>query len=183
MLSPSSYRAFLKDADAVIHTTGILLEADYKGVISGRESPVAGLRRAFSGRKEGARGYGSANPLERRPPEEDEDKGEKKREEGRLESGERDGQLTYELMNRDSGELQTNPRPVEKKVPRLTEHSHRTCARIFQSLCPDLRLPLSRSRRTHASRPLHQYEARSGIDNRVVIPKDEINLYTARLSI
>lgn len=64
---------------------GILLEADYKGVLQGRESIFSGLRRAFSPTKKGS----SQNPLERKP-------GEK------LEPGERDGQLTYELMNRDS---------------------------------------------------------------------------------
>lgn len=64
---------------------GILLEADYKGVLTGKESPVAGLRRAFSSTKSGA----DRNPLER---------GQR---EG-LKPGEKDGQLTYELMNRDS---------------------------------------------------------------------------------
>ncbi len=63
---------------------GILLEADYKGVISGRESPLSGLQRAFSAQKSG-----SQNPLERKPGED-------------LQSQERDGQITYELMNRDS---------------------------------------------------------------------------------
>jgi hypothetical protein len=63
---------------------GILLEADYKGVISGRESPLSGLRRAFSATK-----GGSQNPLERKS---DED----------LRPQEKDGQLTYELMNRDT---------------------------------------------------------------------------------
>jgi len=63
---------------------GILLEADYKGVISGRESPLSGLQRAFSSTKSG-----SQNPLERKPGED-------------LKSQERDGQATYELMNRDS---------------------------------------------------------------------------------
>jgi hypothetical protein len=66
---------------------GILLEADYKGVVSGKESPIAGLQRAFSARKEGTQ-----NPLER-------GEGEV------LRSGERDGQITYEVMNRDSGKL------------------------------------------------------------------------------
>ena len=64
---------------------GILLEADYQGVLTGRESPIAGLRRAFSATKKG----GNANPLERQT-------GEK------VEPGEQDGQVTYELMNRDS---------------------------------------------------------------------------------
>jgi uncharacterized protein YbjT (DUF2867 family) len=63
---------------------GILLEVDYKGVISGRESPLAGLQRAFSTTK-----AGSQNPLERKPGED-------------LKSQERDGQVTYELINRDS---------------------------------------------------------------------------------
>ncbi len=64
---------------------GILLEADYKGVLQGKESLVSGLRRAFSASK-----GGSQNPLERQPGEE-------------LHPQEGDGQLTYELMNRDSG--------------------------------------------------------------------------------
>ena len=63
---------------------GILLEADYKGVLSGKESPIVGLQRAFSAAK-----GGSQNPLT------------KKRDED-LKSQEKDGQLTYELMNRDS---------------------------------------------------------------------------------
>jgi uncharacterized protein YbjT (DUF2867 family) len=63
---------------------GILLEADYKGVISGRESPFSGLSRAFSSSKSG-----SQNPLNRQPGED-------------LKSQEKDGQITYELINRDS---------------------------------------------------------------------------------
>jgi hypothetical protein len=64
---------------------GILLEADYKGVLSGKESVVSGLSRAFSTTKAGS----SKNPLDRKPGE-------------WLEQGEKDGQITYELMNRDS---------------------------------------------------------------------------------
>ena len=64
---------------------GILLEADYKGVLTGKESIFSGLSRAFSPRKLGSAG----NPLEREPG-------------GELGKGEKDGQLTYELMNRDS---------------------------------------------------------------------------------
>lgn len=56
---------------------GILLEADYKSVLSGKESPITGLRKAF----DSARAT-SHNPL---------------REEGES------AQLTYETMNRDSG--------------------------------------------------------------------------------
>ena len=75
----------LNEADAVVHSMGILLEADYKGVITGKESIWAGLSRAFSAVK-----GGSQNPLERKEGEP-------------LEPQEKDGQLTYELMNRDSG--------------------------------------------------------------------------------
>jgi hypothetical protein len=64
---------------------GILLEADYKGVLSGRESPLSGLSRAFGPSKLGI----ERNPLAREPGAE-------------LGKGEKDGQLTYERMNRDS---------------------------------------------------------------------------------
>lgn len=64
---------------------GILLEADYTGVVSGKESPITGLKRAFSATKSG-----SQNPLKRRSVDEE------------LKPQEKDGQLTYELMNRDS---------------------------------------------------------------------------------
>ncbi|KAF2807342.1 NAD(P)-binding protein [Mytilinidion resinicola] len=84
ILNPSSYTSHLEGADAVVHSMGILLEADYKGVLQGRESIVSGLQRAFSSTK-----GGSQNPLERKEGEP-------------LKPQERDGQLTYELMNRDS---------------------------------------------------------------------------------
>ncbi|BCR83299.1 ubiquinone biosynthesis protein COQ11 [Aspergillus chevalieri] len=63
---------------------GILLEADYKGVVQGREPIISGLQRAFSSSK-----LGSQNPLERKEGE-------------ALKPKEGDRQLTYELMNRDS---------------------------------------------------------------------------------
>ena len=63
---------------------GILFEADYKGVLQGKESPLRGLQRAFSATKKGTQ-----NPLEQK-------KGED------LTPQEHDGQLTYEIMNRDS---------------------------------------------------------------------------------
>lgn len=63
---------------------GILLEADYKGVVQGREPIISGLQRAFSSSK-----LGSQNPLQRKERE-------------ALEPKEGDRQLTYELMNRDS---------------------------------------------------------------------------------
>ncbi|KXH38433.1 NAD dependent epimerase/dehydratase [Colletotrichum nymphaeae SA-01] len=48
MLSPVTYAPLLKGADYVVHSMGILLEADYKGVVSGQESPVSGLQKAFA---------------------------------------------------------------------------------------------------------------------------------------
>ncbi|KAL1998698.1 hypothetical protein VTN02DRAFT_5719 [Thermoascus thermophilus] len=84
ILKPSTYKPFLKDASAVVHSMGILLEADYKGVVQGRESLISGLQRAFSSSK-----LGSQNPLERKEGE-------------ALVPKEKDGQWTYELMNRDS---------------------------------------------------------------------------------
>lgn len=86
ILKPSTYKDELQDADAVVHSMGILLEADYKGVLQGKEPIMAGLSRAFSATKKG-----SQNPLEQREGED-------------LEPQESDGQITYELMNRDSGE-------------------------------------------------------------------------------
>lgn len=85
---PAQWTAFLQNADYVVHSMGILLEADYKGVISGRESPLAGLQKAFSASK-----GRSPNPLERKegePP---------------IDAPESESQLTYEMMNRDSAIL------------------------------------------------------------------------------
>ncbi|KAK1750736.1 isoflavone reductase IRL [Echria macrotheca] len=85
MFRPAQYRPLLRDADCVVHTMGILLEADYKGVVSGRESPISGLRKAFSSTSS------TPNPLERNyeespPPTSPQ-------------------QMTYEMMNRDSALL------------------------------------------------------------------------------
>lgn len=90
IFQPAAYAPLLKGADYIVHSMGILLEADYKGVVQGRESPIAGLRKAFDSTK------GSPNPLERdggsgstsnyKPPENEK-------------------QLTYENMNRDSAVL------------------------------------------------------------------------------
>lgn len=85
LLKPESYKQYLQGANAVVHSMGILLEADYKGVVQGREPIISGLQRAFSSSK-----LGSQNPLERKEGE-------------ALEPKEGDRQLTYELMNRDSG--------------------------------------------------------------------------------
>jgi hypothetical protein len=85
----------LAGADYVIHSMGILLEADYKGVISGRESPIAGLQRAFSSSPRP-----SANPLERGAAD------LKPQESGGSQGGQsQQQQLTYEIMNRDSAIL------------------------------------------------------------------------------
>ncbi|KAK5100271.1 hypothetical protein LTR70_001741 [Exophiala xenobiotica] len=89
ILKPSTYTKHLEGTYAVVHTMGILLEADYKGVVSGKESPISGLRRAFSSTKQGS----VRNPLE---------KGEEQSGDDGIGIGETDGQITYELMNRDS---------------------------------------------------------------------------------
>ncbi|KFA68826.1 hypothetical protein S40285_01131 [Stachybotrys chlorohalonatus IBT 40285] len=52
ILRPTTYAPLLKGVDYVVHSMGILLEADYKGVVSGRESPLAGLRKAFAPQKD-----------------------------------------------------------------------------------------------------------------------------------
>ncbi|KAI1180203.1 NAD(P)-binding protein [Nemania sp. FL0916] len=90
ILRPATYAPLLKGADFVVHSMGILLEADYKGVLRGQESPISGLRKAFAG------GPQPGNPLERgvrgdpNSPEED------------IRPPETREQLTYENMNRDS---------------------------------------------------------------------------------
>lgn len=90
ILKPTTYRQHLEGTNAVVHTMGILLEADYKGVVSGKESPISGLRRAFSSTKKGS----AKNPLEKGEENDNSDEG--------IGIGEEDGQITYELMNRDS---------------------------------------------------------------------------------
>lgn len=84
ILRPATYATLLKGADYVVHSMGILLEADYKGVVSGKESPFSGLQRAFA-----PVGNRSANPLERKSGEP-------------LETKDPREQFTYEVMNRDS---------------------------------------------------------------------------------
>ena len=75
----------MKDASAVVHSMGILLEADYKGVVQGRESIISALQKMFSSSRPG-----SQNLLQRKEGEQ-------------LVPKEKDGQWTYEVMNRDSG--------------------------------------------------------------------------------
>ncbi|KAL2024438.1 hypothetical protein VTK56DRAFT_8249 [Thermocarpiscus australiensis] len=103
---PAQWVSLLKGADYVVHSLGILLEADYKGVIAGRESPLSGLAKAFSPAK-GA--HTTPNPLERsrqqRPAEQPiEPPG----------SSSSSSQLTYEMMNRDSAILLAKEAAREK---------------------------------------------------------------------
>ncbi|CAN8096284.1 unnamed protein product [Discula destructiva] len=88
IFQPTTYSPLLSNADYVVHSMGILLEADYKGVITGQESPLAGLRKAFSP----AKGRDSPNPLERG-------------DSNNYKKPESEAQLTYEMMNRDSAVL------------------------------------------------------------------------------
>ncbi|KAL2201222.1 hypothetical protein P885DRAFT_25523 [Corynascus similis CBS 632.67] len=92
---PAQWAPLLTGADCVVHSLGILLEADYKGVISGRESPIAGLRRAFDPAK--GRQQDGGNPLERvRSVERDAEASSSSTQQQQQQ------QLTYEMMNRDS---------------------------------------------------------------------------------
>ncbi|KAF2757687.1 NAD(P)-binding protein [Pseudovirgaria hyperparasitica] len=98
ILQPSTYRSHLEGAYAVVHSMGILLEADYKGVLQGKESPWQGLQRAFSSTKQGTQ-----NPLDSKSGE-------------TFSPQEKDGQLTYEVMNRDTAILLAKE-AAEVKVP------------------------------------------------------------------
>lgn len=84
ILSPSTYAPFLKGADFVVHSMGILLEADYKGVVSGKESPISGLQKAFAATRDV-----HINPLEKKSGED-------------LNPATKSDQFSYEVMNRDS---------------------------------------------------------------------------------
>ncbi|KAI2630934.1 NAD(P)-binding protein [Hypoxylon sp. NC1633] len=87
ILRPATYAPLLKNADFVVHSMGILLEADYKGVVSGQQSPLAGLRKAFAAEAQ------PGNPLERSVPDDTNQD---------IRPPETKEQLTYENMNRDS---------------------------------------------------------------------------------
>ncbi|CAJ2509912.1 Uu.00g058120.m01.CDS01 [Anthostomella pinea] len=86
ILRPATYAPLLKGADCVVHSMGILLEADYKGVLQGQVSPIAGMRKAFTSAPQ------PGNPLERNVAGGEED----------IRPRETRDQLTYENMNRDS---------------------------------------------------------------------------------
>lgn len=97
IFQPTTYAPLLTNADYVVHSMGILLEADYKGVITGQESPIAGLRKAFSPDK----GRNSPNPLEHDSASSSSSGGGG----GGYKPPESEQQLTYERMNRDSAVL------------------------------------------------------------------------------
>ncbi|RSL65612.1 hypothetical protein CEP54_004090 [Fusarium duplospermum] len=84
ILRPATYAPLLNGADYVVHSMGILLEADYKGAISGKESPISGLRKAFAPVRD--RGV---DPLQRGQGEDIKPPNPK-------------DQFSYEIMNRDS---------------------------------------------------------------------------------
>ncbi|KAL2181588.1 uncharacterized protein P884DRAFT_234442 [Thermothelomyces heterothallicus CBS 202.75] len=97
---PAQWTSLLSGADCVVHSLGILLEADYKGVLSGQESPISGLRRAF----DPAKGrQGSSNPLERVRDVEQGDASSSSTQQQQQQRQQQ--QLTYEMMNRDSAIL------------------------------------------------------------------------------
>ncbi|UKZ54838.1 hypothetical protein TrVGV298_008652 [Trichoderma virens] len=84
ILEPLTYAPLLKGSDYVVHSMGILLEADYKGVISGRESPITGLQKAFATVRD--RGI---DPIHNKP-------------EDTIKPSNPKDQMSYEVMNRDS---------------------------------------------------------------------------------
>lgn len=84
MLRPATYAPLLKQANCVVHSMGILLEADYKSLVSGKESPVTSLRNMFAP----STGRG-VNPLEKKSGED-------------MKPSEARQQFSYEVMNRDS---------------------------------------------------------------------------------
>ncbi|KAM4054640.1 NAD dependent epimerase/dehydratase family protein [Hirsutella rhossiliensis] len=84
VLRPATYVPLLKQASYVVHSMGILLEADYKGLVSGKESPVTGLRKMFAS----STGRG-VNPLDKKTGED-------------IKPSDPRQQFSYEVMNRDS---------------------------------------------------------------------------------
>ena len=51
VFDPSTYSEKLEGASAVVHTMGILIEEDYKGVLTGKEPIISGLKKAFDNRE------------------------------------------------------------------------------------------------------------------------------------
>ncbi|KAK4190050.1 isoflavone reductase IRL [Podospora australis] len=88
IFKPAQWIPLLSNADYVVHSLGILLEADYKGLVSGRENPLTALSKVFGANS----AHQTPNPLDRKPGDRQEVVGGKQ-------------QLTYEMMNRDSAIL------------------------------------------------------------------------------
>ncbi|KAK6501670.1 hypothetical protein TWF481_009499 [Arthrobotrys musiformis] len=111
VFEPATYKPHLADADAVVHSMGLLLEADYKDVLRGKENPISGLRKAFA--SSGSAWPKSKNPLEKVPGEEAADVGGSSRETG-------DRQLTYEKLNRDSALIAAKQFVESSSAPKKT---------------------------------------------------------------
>lgn len=143
LLKPESYKPFLNGANAVVHSMGILLEADYKGVVQGREPIISGLQRAFSSSK-----LGSQNPLQRHEGEP-------------LEPKEGDKQLTYELMNRDSGSYMTMFFSfMLSSSCANSKNSHCVSSGIIKRTCPDIRIHLRCRWSTNSSKQIYHDQKR-----------------------
>ncbi|KAF3309291.1 hypothetical protein TWF173_011293 [Orbilia oligospora] len=111
IFEPATYKPHLADADAVVHSMGLLLEADYKDVLRGKENPISGLRKAFG--TTGSAWPKSKNPLEKVPGEETVGTGE-----GSSDTGGR--QLTYEKLNRDSALIAAKQFVESSSAPKKT---------------------------------------------------------------
>ncbi|KAL1899807.1 hypothetical protein Sste5346_002673 [Sporothrix stenoceras] len=49
IFQPATYAPLFRGANYAVHSLGILLEADYKGILSGQESPIAGIKKMVGG--------------------------------------------------------------------------------------------------------------------------------------
>lgn len=83
ILRPTTYSSLLAGADCVVHSTGILLEADYKGIVRGTQSPLDALRKSFAS---SVPRPGAADPLAAED----------------IRPADPRDQMSYEIMNRDS---------------------------------------------------------------------------------
>ncbi|EFX04488.1 NAD dependent epimerase dehydratase family protein [Grosmannia clavigera kw1407] len=80
---PETYAPLFRGANYAVHSLGILLEADYKGVLSGKDSPLEGVRKMLAG---------SQGRQDKPQPDSSS-------------SSSSSSQMTYETMNRDSALL------------------------------------------------------------------------------
>ncbi|KAJ6263268.1 hypothetical protein Dda_1829 [Drechslerella dactyloides] len=110
VFEPATYKSHLTSADAVVHSMGLLLEADYKGVLQGKENPITGLRKAFQ--ESGNPWPKSENPLEKVPPSSDAG--------SESTSSEAKQPLTYERINRDSALIAAKSFVESSKAERKT---------------------------------------------------------------